>query len=426
MRISIGFSGAAGSGVNTSGLLLGQLLSQKGYFVLGDKEYASIIKGDNNDFFLYISDTDVFITQTIDYFFAFDDYAVTKNQKLYTLKQVYNIKDQNVTFKNTFCFGAALKLLGIALQEGIDMMAKNYSGDVLDKNKECIQKGYEYGVQNAECRIQNVGAEKSFMFGNEVIGTGAIKSGMNFYSAYPMTPASSLIDVIVEGFKKQNLQESSVKSSGIFFQGEDEIAVSMSMLGAKFAGKRAACGTSGGGFALMTESISFSNQAELGGVYILSQRDGPSTGTPTFTGQGDLNYALNASFGDTFPIVLAPSTFEESYTLIGKALNRSDQYQHPVIFLVDKQLSESYLSLDTKSLVAEEIKRGKVEIVKNGGFEGEYKRYAESTDGVSPYLLPGTENGEFIASSYEHDEYGAANEDPTVKKQQLEKRFRKL
>jgi pyruvate/2-oxoacid:ferredoxin oxidoreductase alpha subunit len=70
-----------------------------------------------------------------------------------------------------------------------------------------------------------------------------------------------------------------------------------------------------------------------------------------------LNYALNASFGDTFPIVLAPSTFEESYTLIGKALNRSDQYQHPVIFLVDKQLSESYLSLDTKSLVAEEIKR---------------------------------------------------------------------
>jgi Pyruvate/2-oxoacid:ferredoxin oxidoreductase gamma subunit len=144
MRISIGFSGAAGSGVNTSGLLLGQLLSQKGYFVLGDKEYASIIKGDNNDFFLYISDTDVFITQTIDYFFAFDDYAVTKNQKLYTLKQVYNIKDQNVTFKNTFCFGAALKLLGIALQEGIDMMAKNYSGDVLDKNKECIQKGYEY------------------------------------------------------------------------------------------------------------------------------------------------------------------------------------------------------------------------------------------------------------------------------------------
>jgi 2-oxoglutarate ferredoxin oxidoreductase subunit alpha len=66
----------------------------------------------------------------------------------------------------------------------------------------------------------------------------------------------------------------------------------------------------------MTESISFSNQAELGGVYVLAQRDGPSTGTPTFTGQGDLNYALNASFGDTFPIVVAPSTYQDGYAMI--------------------------------------------------------------------------------------------------------------
>jgi Pyruvate/2-oxoacid:ferredoxin oxidoreductase gamma subunit len=144
MRISIGFSGAAGSGVNTSGMFLGQLLSQKGYYILGDKEYASIIKGDNNDFFLYVSDKDYFITQTIDYFFAFDDYSVTKNQKMYVLKEVYNIKDQAVKYKNTFCFGASLKLLGIALQEGIDMLAQSYSGDILDQNKECLQKGYEY------------------------------------------------------------------------------------------------------------------------------------------------------------------------------------------------------------------------------------------------------------------------------------------
>jgi len=95
------------------------------------------------------------------------------------------------------------------------------------------------------------------MFGNEIIGDGAIVSGMDFYSAYPMTPASSLIEVVVDGFKKYQI------TNGVFYQGEDEIAVSIAMLGAKFAGKRAMCGTSGGGFALMTESISFSNQAEL-------------------------------------------------------------------------------------------------------------------------------------------------------------------
>jgi 2-oxoglutarate ferredoxin oxidoreductase subunit alpha len=131
----------------------------------------------------------------------------------------------------------------------------------------------------------------------------------------------------------------------------------MAMLGAKFAGARAMCATSGGGFALMTESISFSHQAEIGGVYILSQRDGPSTGTPTFTAQGDLNYALNASFGDTSPVVLAPSTFAETYEMISRALNRSDIYQHPVVFLIDKQLSEGYQTVEVNKLKITPIDR---------------------------------------------------------------------
>lgn len=171
----------------------------------------------------------------------------------------------------------------------------------------------------------------------------------------------------------------------------------------------------------MTESISFSNQAEIGGVYVLAQRDGPSTGTPTYTGQADLAYALNASFGDTFPIVLAPSTFEEGYTLIWTALNRSDIYQHPVIFLTDKQFSEGYFAIDQKDLKAEVIKRGKLV----QGSEG-YKRYEFTNDGISPYTIPGTENGEFITTSYEHDEYGATNEDPEIKKKMQDKRDQKL
>ena len=100
-------------------------------------------------------------------------------------------------------------------------------------------------------RSQSIGTPKTLMFGNECIAKGAMESGMDFYAAYPMTPASSLIDVIAPDQRVT------------FFQGEDEIAVSMAMLGAKVGGKRAMCGTSGGGFALMTESIAFSNQAEI-------------------------------------------------------------------------------------------------------------------------------------------------------------------
>src|SRR5574344_542234 len=99
MNISIGFSGAAGTGVNTSGMLLGELLCSKGYTILGDKEYASIIKGDNNDFFLYISDDHPFITKKIDHFFPFDDYAITKNEKVYILKKIHKLKKTDIKYK---------------------------------------------------------------------------------------------------------------------------------------------------------------------------------------------------------------------------------------------------------------------------------------------------------------------------------------
>lgn len=423
MQISIWFSGPAGSGVNTAGILLAELLAQKGYTVLGDKEYASIIKGDNNCFFLYISDEEQpFIRRQIDYFLAYDPYAVSKNESIYDLKKVFMIKDEKCKYKNTFTLGAALKIFGIGLEEGKSLLEqqfseKEFSPEVMNQNFLDLEAGYQYIIQNCgeACDIINcskaIWTPKQFMYGNELIAKGAIASGLDFYAAYPMTPASSIIDEVVKNPKVS------------FFQGEDEIAVSMAMLGAKFAGKRAMCGTSGGGFALMTESISFSNQAELGGVYVLAQRDGPSTGTPTFTGQGDVNYALHASFGDTKPIVLYPSTFEEAYSFAGKALNWSDQYQHPVILLSDKQLSESYLSIDPQNLLAEPIKRGKKA---DSTAEDQFKRYEFSPDGISPYSVPWTEHTTFIVTSYEHDEYGSTNEEPTMKSKMMEKRAQKL
>lgn len=416
MKLSIGFSWAAGTGVNTSGMLLWELLCSKGYTILGDKEYASIIKGDNNNFFLYISDLPAvagghpFITQKIDHFFPFDEYSVTKNEKIYTLKKIHKLEKTDTKYKNVYFFWAALKLLGIAREEWEKLLAKYFSGDVLATNIECLAQWYVYFKVSKYDLSKDVGPAKSFMFGNEVIGKWAIAAGMDFYAAYPMTPASSLIDVIVE------------HKATTFYQGEDEIACSMAMLGAKFAGKRAMTGTSGGGFALMTESISFSNMAEIGWVYVLSQRDGPSTGTPTYTGQSELNFALNASFWDTFPIVVAPSTYEDGYQLIGKVLNRSDQYHHPIITLIDKQFSESYLSIDKNTLTAESINRGKL----MKAWVDWFKRYEFTDDGVSPVTLPGMENGEFITTSYEHDEYGATSEEPNNKKLMNDKRFKKL
>ena len=257
----------------------------------------------------------------------------------------------------------------------------------MDINFTDLENWYDYIMQCwwEACKIihfnKTIWEKKHFMFGNELIAKWWIAAWLDFYAAYPMTPASSIIDEVIKEDKVT------------FYQWEDEIAVSMAMLWAKFAWKRAMCWTSWWWFALMTESIWFSNQAEIWGVYILSQRDWPSTGTPTFTAQWDLNYALNASFWDTKPIVFAPSTFEEAYNFTGLALNRSDQYQHPVIMLVDKQLSESYLSINQKTLKSEEIKRW--DLINNQK-EDTFKRYQITENWISPYSIPWTENHNFI------------------------------
>lgn len=120
--------------------------------------------------------------------------------------------------------------------------------------------------------------------------------------------------------------------------------------------------------------------------------------------------------------MLAPYTYANGYNLIGKALNWSDTYQHPVIFLIDKSFSESYMSLDPSELQAEPIQKGK--LMDNPSLE--FARYEVTEDGISPYSTPGMPNGEFIATSYEHDIYGKETEDNETKMRMEAKRFRKL
>lgn len=170
---------------------------------------------------------------------------------------------------------------------------------------------------------------KNLSYGNKLIAYGAIASELEFYSAYPMTPASTLLTEIIASKKV------------IYLQAEDEIAVMNAALGASYTGARAMVGTSGGGFALMTEALSFAAQAEIPIVAVLAQRAGPSTGTPTFHEQGDLIYATRPTFGDIENIVILPSTLENAYYWGGQSLNLAQKYQTTVILLTDKQFAET-------------------------------------------------------------------------------------
>lgn len=417
MHVTIGFSWAAGTWVNTAGLFLWEMLAERGYSLWIDKEYASIIKGDNNSIFLSISDNkETILSKKIDLFIAFDDYAISKNQEIYDLQQIINIKGQPKKYPNTFAFWVSIRLANIPLEDAKDIVKKYIKTEYHADNMIDLAAWFEYGDQHCWelCEMlqfsQKIDTAQQLMFGNQILAEGSIAAGLEFYSAYPMTPVTSLLEVILE------------HPEVTFFQGEDEIAVAMAMLGARFAGKRAMCATSGWGFALMSESVSFSHQAEIGGVYVLGQRDGPSTGTPTFTAQGDLSFAMNAGFGETSPIVMAPSTFEELHSMISLALNWSDVYQHPLIFLIDKQLAEGYKTINSENLTTLPINRGeKVD----SSIEDTYLRYKVTSEGISPYAIPGQENTLFISTSYEHDESWATNEHPKIKDEQMQKRFRK-
>ena len=416
MHLNIVFSGPAWSGINTAWELLSELLAKKWYCVRVDKEYASVIKWNNNTMFVNISDDDMpYFSNKVQVFIALDKLAIEKNSEIFDLEEIIDLSEVNSPRKNTFAFAVAVEKLNLKHEEAEKMLEEKW---FLTKDKKwnlkALEEWIEFGKNHwwVKSDFSNDNwTILSMQFGNHLIANWAAKAWLEFYSAYPMTPASSIINWILE------------YDEITFHQWEDEIAVSMMMLGASYAWKRAMCGTSWWWFALMVESLAFANQAEIWWVYVLSQRDWPSTWTPTFVAQWDLDIALNAWFWETKPIVLAPSKYEEAYEMVSRALNWSEIYQHPVIFLVDKTLSECLMSIDSSKLKDPIIKHG--EIAKESDSD-EYLRYKDTENWISPRAIPWTKNTLFISSSYEHTESWATNENPKVKVQQMKKRARKM
>jgi 2-oxoglutarate ferredoxin oxidoreductase subunit alpha len=198
------------------------------------------------------------------------------------------------------------------------------------------------------------------------------------------------------------------------------------VIGAALSGARAATGTSGGGFALMTESLSLSAMTETPIVIINSQRPAPATGLPTWTEQGDLNFVLNAAHGEFPRIVMAPGDAEEAFYSVQEAFNLAEKWQLPAIVLLDKLLSESDFTLD--NLVMDKIK------VKKEGFLSDeelkrmenYKRYEITLTGISKRAVPGQSGGVHLANSDEHDENGFSSEESSDRMKMVDKRFAKV
>ncbi len=247
--------------------------------------------------------------------------------------------------------------------------------------------------------------------GNQAISLGLIKAGLGAYVAYPMTPSSSVLDFMARQAGQFGLT---------VVHPENEIAVMLMAEGFAYAGVKAAVGTSGGGFCLMTEGLSLSGMAELPVVVIMAQRTGPSTGLPTYTAQGDLHFIPNAGQGEFPRFIVAPGDAEEAYFWSGVAMNFAWKFQVPSFILSDKTVSESQYSFDLEA--AGELKEEAPQI-----WEGreEYSRYRYTQSGVSPLAFPPQKGQVIKTDSYVHDEKGITTEDSGITKLMADKRLQK-
>ncbi|MGB6010114.1 MAG: 2-oxoacid:acceptor oxidoreductase subunit alpha [Desulfobacterales bacterium] len=429
-EISILVGGKAGDGIRQAGHLIARLLNRIGYRIFFYDDYPSLIRGGHNFSIIRASEKRIVAhKETVDVIVALNQDAVENHKHrlntggiiLYDSKksdaeglgldfmEIVKKFDGKPIMRNTAAIGA---LAG----------ALNFEWSVLEKViMDAVEKDVGLNLkiaQHAYDRIENPSKsvpkldQKSLplVSGNEAIALGAVKAGLNMYIAYPMTPASAILHYLAAHENELGV---------VTVHPESEIGVALMALGAAYAGARTMVGTSGGGFALMTEALSLAGQGELPMVIVESQRPGPSTGVPTYTMQGDLAFVVHAGHGEILRVVLAPGDADEAFYTTGLAMNLAWKFQIPAFVLSDKHLSESIFSFEAD---LDKVKPEKPLLWNN---QGEYKRYIDTQNGISPLAFPGNPSAIVKATSYEHDESGITTEEPEAISRMQRKRLRK-
>src|SRR5271169_1129 len=458
---AIGIGGAAGQGVATPGDIFAKIFSRRGLHLNAYNAYQSIIRGGHT--FLTIRtgpDKISNMGDRIDLLIPLNQDTMDRHLSLLSAGGacLYNADliqpgtpatgvqmcpipvskladiSKNKVAQNTLAIGAGLSMMGIgfpALEEVLAEQFRKKEQKVIDENVGLARTGYDYATQNFkpfEWPLPMTETRYAVLSGNAALAMGGAAAGVKFYSAYPMSPSTGVLHWMAEHARKAEIMVRQV---------EDEIGVINMAIGAAHAGVRAMCATSGGGFALMSEALGLSAQAEIPVVVIDCQRAGPSTGVPTKTEQGDLWQMLGAAFGDYPRIIAAPLDIGDCFKLIPEIFNLADRFQCPGLVLCDLLLSEGRLSVHPDDLnFGPPIDRGELILPANGNgaasapTNGGYKRYKITDSGVSPRAVPGVSGHIHTAATDEHMEDGVLISDeftnPIKRRAMMEKRMRKV
>ena len=448
-EISLRIGGEAGDGALTAGNIIAKIFSRYGLFVSTYKDFPSQIRGIHTNYTIRASSQKKFARPSkLDFLFALDresvfyhQHELKKNGIIILEKRfsqginfredlrVFEIPFIDIVlkefkkgvFKNSILLGAFSQFINFEENHFIEILKESYerkSKDVLDTNLKAFEIGKNFVRENFK-NIEKINfpqkKENDFILisGNEICALSAIYSGCRFFSGYPITPATEILEF---------LSKYMPKFGGIVLQMEDEIAAINTAIGAGIAGLRSMTATSGPGLSLMTEGISYAGMTETPLVIVDSQRAGPSTGMPTKFEQSDLFHAVFGGHGDIPRCVLAPSHPEEIFEFTNLAFNLAEKYQIPVILLLDQFLSQNLFTITMPQIERFKIERGK--FLKE--INNEFKRFLFTEDGISYRTYLGQEEKIFHITGVEHNEEGNITTYAILRKRMSEKRISKL
>lgn len=455
-QLSWKVGGQQGEGIESTGEVFSIALNRMGYYLYGYRHFSSRIKGGHTNNKIRVSTTQVrAISDDLDILVAFDQETIDVN--VYELRKgglvIADTKfnpvipdDCNATLfsvpfteiaselgtslmKNMVAIGATSAVLDLGISQFQNVVQEIYGRkgqQIVEKNLEAINKGSEYMKHELHFSRDDMFLEKAdgqkrmFMIGNDAIALGAVAGGARFMAAYPITPASEIMEYLIKKLPD---------FGGTVIQTEDEIAACTMAIGANYAGTRTLTASAGPGLSLMMEAIGLSGITEQPLVIIDTQRGGPSTGLPTKQEQSDLMAMIYGTHGEIPKIVMAPSTVQEAFYDTIEAFNLAEEYQCPVILMTDLQLSLGKQSVEPLEYDKIKIRRGKLvqgEELPEIENKGYFKRFEVTDDGVSPRVVPGMKNGIHHVTGVEHDETGKPSEVAVNRKAQMDKRLRKL
>lgn len=448
--LTIALVGSGGAGVAVTGEMLLRAAGKQGYYGFLRKAFGPQIRGGESAAILRLGNASIgSFKPTVDVLLALDwenfsrfedEISITGTTLVFAdelagdpppiitaTTNVINLPLSSIaqTHQSDRPNMVALGFLGRMLSINSDFLEAALLGRLVKKSEEIrllascsVQSGY--GYEGADSATKTLllpelaeGKERWMLSGNQAVGYGALQAGLKFVSAYPITPASDVLEWLAKPIEK---------IGGHLVQAEDELAAINMAIGASYGGVPSLTATSGPGLSLMSEAMGLAVASETPLVIVNVQRGGPSTGIPTKSEQSDLNLAIYGLHGDAPHVVLAPLDIEDCIAVGALSLQVAEHLQTLVIVLSDQFIGQSLTVIDPPAGAYEKAQR----VMATDQKEGNYQRYTLNESGVSPMAFPGQEGLFYTADGLEHNTRGIPSPKASDHKAQLEKRRHKI